>query len=56
MFQTESKSIKNPTPDNINNYKNFKRVYRSILRKAKIVIISINSALTVKIKNKFGMC
>ena len=31
----ESKSIKNPTPENINNYKNFKRVYRSILRKAK---------------------
>jgi len=31
----ESKSIKSPTPENINNYKNFKRVYRSILRKAK---------------------
>ena len=31
----ESKSIKNLTPENINNYKNFKRVYRSILRKAK---------------------
>ena len=35
LVSRKTKSIKNPTPFNIKKYKDYKTIYRSILRKAK---------------------